>query len=80
MTRLGATEKVLPRDSSFQRRQEIAGRFCFYDVAPGAQFKSGLHNVSRRFLSQEHDFRFRDQFANLSGGFHSIQTGEANVQ
>jgi hypothetical protein len=31
-------------------------------------------------LGQENDFRFRDELANLSGGFNSIQIWEADVQ
>jgi hypothetical protein len=39
-----------------------------------------LNHLSRRFLSQEDDFRFRDKVANLPGNFDSVQTWEADVQ
>ena len=39
-----------------------------------------MHHVNRRFLSQEDDFRLRDQFANLPGDFDSVQARKADVQ
>lgn len=75
-----ATDKRPAQENCFHGSEQLASGFCFDNVAPCAQAKGFLHHLSRRFLSQEEDFRFRTTFANFSSGFDSVQTGESDVQ
>src|SRR6266480_369566 len=75
-----ATDKRLSQQACFHSSEQLASGLCLDNVAPCAEAKGFLHHLSRRFLSQEDDFRFREKFANLSSGFDSVQTWESAVQ
>ena len=75
-----ATDKRLSQQACFHSSEQLASGLCLDNVAPCAEAKGFLHHLSRRFLSQEDDFRFREKFANLSSGFDSVQTWESDVQ
>jgi len=75
-----ATDKRSAREDCFHRSAQLASGLYFDNVALYAQAKGFLDHLSRRFLSQEEDFRFQTTFANFSGGFDSVQTWESDVQ
>ncbi len=53
---------------------------CLHHVARRPQVESFLHNISRRFLTQEDNSGLWGEFADLASGCDTVQVWEPDIE